>query len=223
MRADTINITLDNAFPSLDRGYPEFSTITSRPDFGFTTGATQELMSCIRDITYLAVIIGRSSVAFHEISVKNLFQKILNCTTSPEKTGIVINLHHQIFRTGVLIYFYRQIFNSSPKELLFLVSDILKCIKKYKEIGGGRVTLWPVFVAAVETYNDEHKTAMWEWWDSADVLGSASRRMCRELVEAVWQERTRKCHDVGMSSDEGDMMVDWRVMMVDKGWDVPLI
>jgi len=86
-------------------------------------------------------------------------------------------------------------------------------------MGGRYITLWPVFIAAVEVYLEEHKWSARAWMDRADMMGVRSRGDVRELVEAVWSKRKEEARDNG----EGDMVVNWRAVMGKMGIDVLLL
>jgi len=153
--------------------------------------------------------------------IDNLYQRLQN-SQAPSTPNELMILHVKIFKTGTMIYFHRQILNATPKTLLPWTSDLLHSLAEYRKLGGGWVTLWPVFLEAVEVYQDSQKAAVRECLDSTEMMDARGRREVRKLVEAVWQRSVRR-EQLGNWFDEGDIVVDWRHVMRDKGWDILLI
>ena len=83
--------------------------------------------------------------------------------------------------------------------------------------------MWPVFVGAVEAYQEVHKNCVRTWLDTAERIGAASRGYIRSLIEAVWRERKCKRDEFGEGIEEGDVIIDWRKVMGSIGMDVLLI
>lgn len=75
-------------------------------------------------------------------------------------------------------------------------------------------------MAAVEVYLPEHQRQVREWMDRADAIGVPSRKNVRRLVLEIWRTREHVAGDAGI--EEGEIVVDWRVVMDRLGMDVLL-
>ncbi|TAQ84022.1 hypothetical protein B7494_g7656 [Chlorociboria aeruginascens] len=222
-RIDTEILLNHDETPSAVPNSALISSVSSRPDYGFTIGTTPELMACISDTASLAAVLIDLDFESRQNRVNTLFQRLQSCYVSPTSGKAPTVLHFHIYKTGALIYFHRRIFNSTPKMLLPLISDFFVSLAEYRRLDEGRMTLWPIFVAAVEVYMDSHKLDVQVWLDSAEIMGAASRREVRRLIMAVWEIRQKRSVDSGGCLDEGEIVVDWREVMKDKTWDVLLI
>ena len=147
------------------------------------------------------------------------YQQIQNCHLQPTPNDTLVQLHHEIFKIGVLIHFHRRILNSPPHTLIPHLDVLFHSVATYQQLGGGYITLWPVFIGAAEVYLEEHKRSVRRWMNEAEMMGARSRGDVRELVEAVWQKRREIAGDAG----EGDVVVDWRTVMSGMGMDVLLV
>jgi Fungal specific transcription factor domain len=198
-------------------------SVASRDDFGFTVGASQGLIRCIYDITSLTSWRYYGDVRTRQSAIVELYQRLSNCNLQFTPNKELVQLHHRIFKSGVLIHFHRRILNSTPRTLIPHLDTLLRDVTAYQGLEKGYVTLWPVFVGAVEAYEEEHKSCVRTWLDKTERIGAASRGHIRSLIEAVWQERKRKRDEIGEGAEEGDVVVDWRKVMGRMGMDVLLV
>ena len=151
-------------------------------------------------------------------AIQSLVDRIENCVIEP--TDPIVRTHHRIFLLGTLIYAHRQLNNPPPLALFSYLSSLLDCVVHFGTLGGGHIALWPVFMAAVEVYLPEHKRQVLEWMDRADAIGVPSRQNVRRLMEEVWRTREQVAGDSGI--EQGEVAVDWRVVMESLGTDVLL-
>lgn len=223
IRSDTIEQSDLQASSFLGIKQSLIFSVASRNDFGFTVGACPGLIRCIYDITSLTSQQNYDDIETHSSAIKKLYQRLLNCNLQPTPSKELVQLHHQIFKAGVLIHFHRRILNSTPRTLLPYLEDLLRDVTTYQGLKKGYATLWPVFVGAVEAYQEEHKSCVRTWLDTAERIGAASRGYIRSLIEAVWRERKCKRDEIGEGAEEGDVVVDWRKVMKGMGMDVLLV
>jgi hypothetical protein len=74
IRADTISIPTPT--PPTVQHTSLLSSIASRSDFGFATGATPQLMSCVTDITLIAQQLSQSSIENPEDAINKLHRRL---------------------------------------------------------------------------------------------------------------------------------------------------
>lgn len=224
LRCDTMHTDIDKGLRMSEFGSVKglTSLVASRPDFGFTVGATPDLLQCIIDTTQLAFQISQDGIGSYREASNTLYQRLQTCSATQDsrKEGQV-QLHRRIFQLGAIIYFHRSIFGSLPRDLVMSINELLWHLKRYRELGGGHVTLWPVFMAAVEGYQADHQAAFRQWLDDNNKMGAASRRDIRSLIEAVWNKRARIGETTGV--DEGHVTVDWSDVACEMGLDILLV
>jgi hypothetical protein len=202
------------------------SEIGCQDDFGFTAGADQSLMRCIHDITSLESrlrTVGQHQDKRCREDTDELYQRIEHCQLSSSETNVLIKLHHDIFKKGVLIHFLRRILNILPVTLIPYLESLLDAIEQYQELKGGCITLWPVFVGAVEVFEERQKGRVRSWLDTAEMVGAANRKDVRMVIEEVWKARSRLKGCLGEAVVVGDVRVDWREVMGEMGVDLLLV
>lgn len=208
------------------------TSIALREDFGFTTGATPALMKCITDTTLLAERMSdpelsqetlQSEISSLELGLRNCHidnnNELAPPVDSPTRAS-AMSCHRRIFASGAWIYFYRRIMNLKPAQLQQHVSTLLRDLECYPHLGGGRITTWPVFMAAMEVYRNEDKARIVLWLDDARHNGVADRAVIRALMEDVWSTRTRLSKEGGI--DEGEIVVDWTKFLQQRKLDLLL-
>ena len=199
------------------------SSVAERSNFGFTTGATPELMACVMEVSSLHDYMEKNGHTLgnmeDRVSIKSLISRIENCVL--ETTDPVVGTHQKIFLLGTIIFAHRQLLNPPPFALFSHLSSLLEYVALFPTLGGGHIALWPVFMAAVEVYLPSHKNQVREWMDRADQIGVASRSDARKLIEKVWATRKQIAKDEG--TEECEIVLDWKTIMNDLGMDVLLI
>lgn len=224
IRCDTMaNLNAPVQIHNHDQARLLVTSVASRADFGFTTGATRALMSCISETTKLASDICYDGLQLHQEAIKSLHQRILACSVHTFQGQHILQLHHRIFQLGVIVYFHRSVLNSLPHNLLDLLEELLTHVKTYRDHMGGYVTLWPIFIAAVEAYKEHHQEGFREWLDNCDQMGAANRKDIRDVIENVWRKRLTMWQHRGAHMELGSITVDWREVMQERGCEVLLV
>lgn len=214
----------------------EFS---SNPRFGYTMGASNTLMSCISDINRYSQ---RRWVFGENESIDGILTNILEQLKESKKTAALSgnisiesdgnsNLvshrtsakqaHLQAYSAAALIYFYHEFHDLPPKSMAPYVSEVLNAISIYAELAMGNYTLWPVFIAAVEVYEENDKCKVQELLSNACGVGMENRVKVRNLVERIWEIRDVQALET--RQDKGMIRVDWRNIMHISDLDVLLV
>lgn len=81
----------------------------------------------------------------------------------------------------------------------------------YQSLGGTHITLWPMFIAAVEAYEPAHLVILRAWLGAEDQIGVANRRDFRIFMERVWSLREETAETLGV--DKAAVCIDWVAMM----------
>ena len=200
------------------------SSVGSRPDFGFTVGASPALISCIIETTQLASKVSQHGFHLYRETVNGLYHRLQTCLPlCNSQSKNLPQLHHRIFQLGAIIYFHRSLFKSCPRSVSLFLDELLQLVKLYRDFGGGYVTLWPVFMAAVEAYQECHQEGFRDWLDECEKMGAASRKDIRCVIEAVWRKRASLRQQIGNCAEPGGIVVDWRAVMWEKGLDILLV
>ena len=209
--------------PDLDAQNYLLSSVRTRADFGFTVGASPALISYIIETTRLSFKVLSDGLEAHQDAINMLYQQLQGSDRQDRCGKNLVLLHHQIFELGAIIYFHRSIHNSPPQTLKAYLEELLQHLKRYRDLGGGYVTLWPAFIAAVEAYQEDHKVGFREWLDDNDKMGAASRGDIRKVIEAVWEKRTSLGQQICHRVDQGEIVVDWKEVMYERGLDILLV
>lgn len=196
---------------------------TLRPLSKITLDVTKSLMRCISDIKHVTSILrtGRE-YGRTEDSIADLFRRLTVIKDVEESAELIpLRYHSMAFKAATLIYLYRSIFNLPPCSLQLYVSQVFSNLQAFQEIGGGVLSVWPAFIAAVEVYKDEYFVLARKWLDAAAGVGMGNRMNIRSVVEAVWEIRETTMMKTGLP--KGNIVVDWRDTMRDLDLDILLI
>ncbi|KAJ9610828.1 hypothetical protein H2200_005605 [Cladophialophora chaetospira] len=204
-----------------------WSAIKSTHDFGFTIGATQEVLECIRNISEMNHTSETDDAS--DEWCKDILAWLNMCrsdlATQASRGFSVSNPagYHQLaaFISATFIYFYRTIFDLSPGRLESYTIETLESVNVFLSQGYGNMSLWPAFIASVEACSDKTISMAQTWLDTAVTFGMGSRLMVRKVVEEVWRRRETASHDLGL--DKRLIAVDWREVMKELDVDVLLI
>lgn len=220
------------------------ASISSTLDFGFTIGATKEVIQCVSRTTILARSVrseGLTSAMDDEVA--SILACLRNCESSLDALNTLSGLssitmtvdgveqratqlsatYHQLkaFILGCYIYFYRVIFNLPPQRLTSRVASAFQHVASFSDCNTGNFSLWPAFIAAVEAYTTTDITLAQKWLDHTLSFGLGSRLLVKRVVEEVWHRR-RIIADA-TNVDQGLVPVDWREVMRDLNIDVLLV
>ena len=202
--------------------------LSSISAFGFTIGASNSILYCIHRITRLKPLSQDRS-----INLDKEANDILQMLSKDDALGIVenwqtlskdkqiIQFHLRAFRSAACIYLYRSSFDLPPWAVESYVSEVFQSVNYFYQLGGGSLSLWPAFIAAIEAYTDTHMKMAKDWLAISTNVGIGNRYKIRAVVEQVWQ--IRKDISSKTSQDQGTIAVDWRVIMQNLGLDILLV
>ena len=214
-------------------------SLATRPTFGFTAGATKTMLDSIMMIKDLSSAI-ESGHGLDYTKVVSICRRLEECrhlcsrgtaweegdlqsdgtTAFPYKISVVTCLLNA-FIAATYIYLHRALFDAKPFEIKTFVAEVLQNIKKFLELRGGNLTVWPAFVAAVEACDDADLEAAKTWLDEAMQVGMGNRTQVRTVVEEVWRRRRDLSQKVGLPLDQ--CCIDWREVMQDLDIDILLV
>lgn len=129
--------------------------------------------------------------------------------------------HVNAFISATYVYLYRSIYNLSPCDVRLFVCEVFENIHTFFAHGDGNLTLWPGFIAAVESYEESDLRAAKAWLDVAASVGMGNRLRIRTIVEEVWRMRDAASRET--RKDKGSITIDWRDVMQKLGLDILLV
>jgi hypothetical protein len=201
-------------------------SVSETEQFGYTIGASGDVIRCISRIRRLAQLRStgerpglvniEAGRVLGEIRHHRLDHEIHEaCSES------LCQLHQRIFRNAAAIYLYRTVYDVVPMMLQDRVSQTLQDTAEFLRSGGGSISIWPVFIAAVEAYTDEDMAVVRLWMSHSRRLGINNRLLAEKIVEEVW--RQRKADAQALHVDCGLVSVDWRRVQPELGIDILLL
>jgi hypothetical protein len=151
-------------------------------------------------------------------------QRAVVDTSSLEHTWrrrIEQNLH--LFRSSIEIYLFRTVLHYPPSAVAKQVLSTLQTASELLEPldRAASVSIWPIFIAAVEAYEPEAQALAGTALQLSMTLGAANRKTAHEVVQAVWAQREQianqhRCH-------LGDVQIDWREVLRGLNVDILLL
>ncbi|KAJ5820643.1 hypothetical protein N7474_006234 [Penicillium riverlandense] len=184
--------------------------------FGYTIGASNAVLQSIMKVHRLAEAL-RSGESLIEVEVQ--CGKILGelgtsesdtiiTPPSQSRQGYLSSLHRRIFRNAAVIYLYRVIYDVAPIAIRDQVFNVLCDTISFLDVKGGSVSLWPVFIAAVEACSKQERDLVRQWLEYSCKLGISNRRAARCIIEEVWKQRDQEAllRDI----EPEYVAVDWR-------------
>lgn len=230
-------IKQDGVLDTLDETH--LAAVKVRDDFGFTVGAPRAVLNCIADITNLVHEV-KTVLATQSINdrVDAIFSRLRDCREMNKKTlsrspaigedfasfqerSKMEYYHVNAFISATYVYLYRSIYNLSPCDVRPFVFEVFDNIHAFFAHGDGNLTLWPGFIAAVESYEESDLRAAKVWLDAAASVGMGNRIRIRTIVEDIW--RTRDAASREKRKDKGSIIIDWRDVMQNLGLDILLV
>ncbi|KAI1614771.1 fungal-specific transcription factor domain-containing protein [Exophiala viscosa] len=220
------------------------SSIASTLDFGFTIGATKDIMECISRITATARDIQvNGHLPSMDDEISSILEQLKTCEGNlkslslyPGNDAILLTPnglesistprdvpYHQLraFILATYVYFYRVIFDLPPCSLTAYVSSTFEHVANFSGKHAGNFSLWPAFIAATEAYTDNDMRLARDWLQHALSFGMGSRAHVQTVLEELWHRRERIAQNLGV--DKGSVSVDWRQVMRDLQVDVLLV
>lgn len=225
--------------------YGAVSSIKFTYDFGFTIGATKDVLECISSINKMnRLSIRDAPIETLDRTYQDLLsqlelcgaqlaasspQKCLDSTSVDEDSTINKNAcmsdaaRFQLgaFISATYIYFYRTVFDLPPRKLMGYVRETFENVQLFISHDCGNFSLWPAFIAAVEAFTDEDIASAELWLATATSFGLGSRILVKQVIEEVWKRREVVSAQTGM--DKGLISIDWRQVMKELDIDILLI
>lgn len=185
---------------------PEFEllikSVSYRNDFGFTLGASaSSAAGLFRALRLIGDSRDTQDISQLRRNVRILTEKLLSSIGS--EGGLersFSQLHSHIFTLGVIIFLNRQTIDPSPYELLPYVQSLFKAVREFEHLcyktptqsirrSVADITLWPIFVAAVECFREEEMEIAKGWMQSVIASGIGNRKDVISVVMKVWETR----------------------------------
>ncbi|UKZ69539.1 uncharacterized protein TrAtP1_010545 [Trichoderma atroviride] len=134
------------------------------------------------------------------------------------------SLHINLFRNAVSIYLLRTVLRFPPSAVAGCVMDVLSDAWLFADMSPHgtaycSLSLWPLFVAAVDAYLPEAQDIAERILDLFEKTSGVKNRCdVKRLVHKVWAMRI----DLAQESNcgPGDIWIDWREIMAQMGLDI---
>ena len=191
-------------------------SISRISQFGYTIGASSSVLQSICKVHRLVEALG-SGESLIEVEIQ--CGKILGELATTESDWIITprshsrqdylnSLHQRIFRNAAVIYLYRAIYDVAPFAVRDHVLTVLCDTISFLDVHGGSVSLWPVFIAAVEACSKKERALARKWLDYSCKLGISNRHAARCVIEEVWKQRDQEAllRDI----EPEYVVLDWR-------------
>lgn len=223
------------------------SSISSTPQFGFTIGTQRSLLECISSITSISQQMRATPPTKTYSDADRTVSQVLACLDhlqtqanedphpqhetdsapasdldrpSPQvQNPASYQLNAFIYAT--YIYLYRALMDAPPKRVEPYVSLAFQNISAFCEQSSGNFSLWPAFIAAVETYREDDMKSAQKWLEQCTQFGLGNRVPAKRIIEEVWRRREDAHFERAM--DKGLIAVDWRDVVKDLGIDILLV
>lgn len=205
-------------------------SVADRSDFGFTAGASGASIMAImetNDLIYQTLERREPDENF-ATRIQHITEQLdcmeLEHESSPHiraQTAVASQLHLKIFHLGGLTYLNRSVTDYPPKKLSQIIRSAFEFITGFQSQGGRNLALWPLFMVAVEVYDKEHMVIVRNWLHHTAMLGMGNRTGVQQLLEEVWRRREQTAAEKGL--DPGEVIVDWRDVMSELGFEILLI
>ncbi|KAJ4854658.1 fungal specific transcription factor domain-containing protein [Trichoderma breve] len=211
--------------------------VSSKCEFGFTIGSSGQVLQVISNIRLL---VERMATGDIPENPGELIQKYIAELTSPsestehfdieeiwentprkDRAEYLQRLHLRLFRNAAIIYLFRTVLNVPPQGVVKYVSTVLQDTLYFIQLHGGAVSMWPVFIAAVEAYEVKDQQIVEQWFDISGQLGIQNRRTAREVIRAVWEKRSQEAKNRGLKQSQ--IAIDWREVQQFLGLDLLLL
>lgn len=210
------------------------SSISGSSLFGFTIGANNLLISCIADINRLR---HEKQLGLETLCIKNAYHDLLmrldqcrqtsidaasnqsNCYNS-KKNSISV-YHSNAFIAATYIYLNQALLDGPPSYTAKYIEEVFYNIRAFFSLGNGNLSLWPAFIASTAAYEPADIEAAREWLKMASGVGIGNRIEIQTVIEEVW--RLREVKSIQTGEDAGSIAIDWRYVIRDLGFDIPLI
>ncbi|KAL6811426.1 fungal-specific transcription factor domain-containing protein [Trichoderma sp. SZMC 28015] len=211
--------------------------VSSKCEFGFTIGSSGQVLQVISNIRLLAERMATGDIPENpgELIQKYIaeltspsentedfdIKEIWESTSKKDRAEYLQRLHLRLFRNAAIIYLFRTVLNVPPQGVVKYVSTVLQDTLSFIQLHGGAVSMWPVFIAAVEAYEVKDQQIVEQWFDISGQLGIQNRRTAREVIRAVWEKRSQEAKNRGLKQSQ--IAIDWREVQQFLGLDLLLL
>jgi len=209
-------------------------SVSERGDLGFTTGASPEVVACLEACNNLIQVIrgGVKPASHHLNQVVQLTERLLvEAGQASSSSGSLSSIHNSIFALGVVLYLHRQTIEPTPAQLSRYTAALLLAVEHFMTRSHrATVSVWPVFMAAVESYRQTDLKIAQSWLDGLACSGIGNRTDIIRVVQAVWEERSRIAAEgyelnnhISLEEALANVIVDWRTVMRAMNLDLLLV
>ena len=247
------HMSRDKAFN--EASHQLFDSVSKRYDFGFTAGARPDTIRCLEDAFSSIREVQRHgltpTISRSITELTHRLQTMSNAALTISHTSTAY-LHDYIFNLGTIICLHKHTLSALPSQLLQYVAPLLLAVQKLLTTtspSDGQdpptLTLWPIFVAAVESYRSQERDIVTTWLEGLERSGIGNRKDVGRIIQGVWRQRREKFHRekfgrndgngdddldqeyrIGWEEEEdalGTVAVDWRDVQMKLGLDILLV
>lgn len=211
--------------------------VSSRCEFGFTIGSSGQVLQVISSIRLLAERIATGDIPENPGELIQTYiaeltlpsestehydiEETWEYTPRKDRAEYLQRLHLRLFRNAAIIYLFRTVLNVPPQGVVKYVSTVLQDTLSFIQLHGGAVSMWPVFIAAVEAYEVRDQQIVEQWFDISGQLGIQNRRTARKVIRAVWEKRSQEATNRRLKQCQ--IAIDWREIQQFLGLDLLLL
>ncbi|KAK5065088.1 hypothetical protein LTR84_000924 [Exophiala bonariae] len=221
--------------------------LMSMPDmvFGYTLGGTPHILKAIYQIRLLEVHVNARRISGDVPELDDdmfsrvgqilqllhipLHEKLQTYVCHRESNGITVKpqlrtlaeTHLRLFNTAVSIYLFCIVLRSPPSTVAADIRQVLVDARSCIDVHDSTVSIWPLFVAAVEAYELETQTMATYCLDVFKDGGAGNRSDVKRVVQQVWKDRDRLATE--LQCNPGEVSLDWRETMKKLEVDILLL
>lgn len=219
-----------------------FEGVASRRNFGYTIGASCDVLRIISSTRLFMERIARGDVPDNLcLIIQGYVAELLpenhtKCGIDldiPERESVVKLLprteqfrfldclHLRLFRTAALIYLYQAILKVPPRGVSRYVRSVLADAMTFIHIRGGAISMWPVFIAATEATDEADQQMVERWLSVSSQLGIPNRLVAGTVIRQIWHDRAQEAIARGVEPDQ--VALDWKAVQQRLGVDLLLL
>lgn len=217
-------------------------SVASRQNFGYTIGASCDVLRTISSIRLFAekialgdipddlgILIQSCLVELSPLNNSNFDMdldipdrdSVLESLPETQQHKFLDCLHLRLFRTATLIYLHQAILKVPPRGVRKYVKSVLEDAMTFIRMRGGSISMWPIFIAATEATEEEDQLMVEQWLAISSQLGMQNRLIARKLLHQIWHERSEEAGANGLAPDQ--VMKDWKAVQRRLGFDLLLL
>ncbi|KAL6889181.1 fungal-specific transcription factor domain-containing protein [Trichoderma evansii] len=219
-----------------------FEGVASRRNFGYTIGASCDVLRIISSTRLFMEQIARGDVPDNlcliiqgyvaellpenhtkceiDLDVQER-ESVVKLLPRTEQLKFLDCLHLRLFRTAALIYVYQAILKVPPRGVSRYVRSVLLDAMTFIHIRGGAISMWPVFIAATEATDEADQRMVERWLAVSSQLGIPNRLVAGEVIRQTWHDRAQEAIARGVEPDQ--VVLDWKTVQQRLGFDLLLL